>query len=204
VPDLNDPKRAEVKGTLRQRMEQHRKDAICAGCHARMDDIGFALEHFNSIGEWRDNDGGAAIETAGQLVSGEQFKDATQLREVLLTKKRGEFLRCVTEKMLTYALGRGVERYDRPAVDKIVAKLDKDGGKFSTLVMEIVNSVPFQMRRGEGAHQAFAASATGGTAAKATPVTAPAPAVSTKPTAAPPAASPPAKTPGKGKGTGKK
>lgn len=156
VPDLNDPKRGELKGTLRQKMEMHRKDAICAGCHARMDDIGFALENFSPIGEWRDKDGEAAIETAGQLVSGEKFKTATELRDVLLTKKRGDFLRCVTEKMLTYALGRGVEYYDRPAIDKIVASLDKNDAKFSVLVMEIIQSVPFQMRRGEGDHRDFA------------------------------------------------
>ncbi len=186
VPDLNDPKRPEIKGTLRQRMEMHRKEPLCAGCHARMDDIGFALEHFNAIGEWRDQDSGAAIETAGQLVSGEQFKDAVQLREVLLNKKRGDFLRCVTEKMLTYALGRGVERYDRPAVDKIVRNLDAGGAKFSTLVMEIVNSVPFEMRRGEGPHQTFAA---GSTAPPPKPVTT---------TTAPPPTDPP-KTPPKNK-----
>ena len=176
VPDLNDPKRPEIQGTLRQRMEMHRKNAICASCHARMDDIGFALEHFNGIGEWRDQDSGAAIETAGQLVSGEKFKDAVELRTVLLTQKRGDFLRCMTEKMLTYALGRGVERYDRPAVDKIVQNLDKDGAKFSTLVMEIVKSVPFEKRRGEGAHQAFA---TGGTKAATPPITPPTTPVST-------------------------
>jgi hypothetical protein len=156
VPDLNDPKRAELKGTLRQRMELHRKEPLCAGCHARMDDIGFALEHFNGIGEWRDKDGAAGIETAGQLVSGEKFKDATELRDVLLNKKRNDFLRCVTEKMLTYALGRGVEYYDRPTVEKIVKNVDKDGAKFSVLVTEIIKSVPFQMRRGEGDHRDFA------------------------------------------------
>jgi hypothetical protein len=156
VPDLNDPKRAELKGTLRQRLEMHRKDAICAGCHARMDDIGFALENFNSIGEWRDKDGDNAIETAGQLVSGEKFKNATELRDVLLNKKRTDFLRCVTEKMLTYALGRGVEYYDRPTIEKIVRNVDKEGAKFSVLVMEIIKSVPFQMRRGEGDHREFA------------------------------------------------
>lgn len=156
VPDLNDPKRGELKGTLRQRLELHRKDAICAGCHARMDPIGFALENFDGIGGWRDKDAGAAIETAGQLVSGEKFNSAVELREILLTKKRNDFLRCVSEKMLTYALGRGVEYYDRPAIDKIVANMEKDGAKFSTLVTEIIKSVPFQMRRGEGDHREFA------------------------------------------------
>lgn len=156
VPDLNDPKRGELKGTLRQRMEMHRKDAICAGCHARMDDIGFALENFNGIGEWRDKDGADAIESAGQLVSGEKFKNAAELRDVLLSKKRTDFLRCVTEKMLTYALGRGMEYYDRPTIEKIVRNLEKGDARFSTLVMEIIKSVPFQMRRGEGDHRDFA------------------------------------------------
>lgn len=159
VPDLTDPKRPELKGTLRQKLEMHRKDAICAGCHARMDDIGFALENFDGIGEWRDNDSGAAIETAGQLVSGEKFASATQLRDVLLKEKRKEFMTCVSEKMLTYAIGRGMEYYDRPTIEKIAANADKSGGKFSALVIEIVKSVPFQMRRGEGDHRQFAAAA---------------------------------------------
>jgi hypothetical protein len=166
VPDLNDPKRGELKGTLRQRLELHRKDAICAGCHARMDPIGFALENFDGIGGWRDKDAGAAIESAGQLVSGEKFNNAVELRELLLNKKRGDFLRCVTEKMLTYALGRGVEYYDRPAIEKIVANMEKDGAKFSSLVTEIIKSVPFQMRRGEGDHREFAKAKKGTAAVK--------------------------------------
>ena len=157
VPDLNDPKRPELKGTLRQKLELHRKDAICAGCHARMDDIGFALENFNAIGEWRDNDSGALIETAGQLVSGEKFTSATELRDVLLKQKRNEFLLCVSDKMLTYALGRGLEYYDRPTVEKIAKNVESGGAKFSALVLEIVKSAPFQLRRGEGDHRRFAA-----------------------------------------------
>ena len=156
VPDLNDPKRPELKGTLRQKLEQHRKDALCAGCHARMDDIGFALENFNGIGEWRDNDSGAAIETAGQLVSGEKFTSATELRDVLLKQKRNEFLLCMSDKMLTYALGRGLEYYDRPTVEKIAKNVETGGTKFSALVLEIVKSAPFQLRRGEGDHRRFA------------------------------------------------
>lgn len=159
VPDLNDPKRPELKGTLRQKMEMHRKDAICAGCHARMDDIGFALEHFDGIGEWRENDLGAPIETAGQLVSGEKFGTATELRDVLIKQKRKEFITCVSEKMLTFALGRGLEYYDRPTVEKIAANADKSGARFSALVIEIVKSAPFQLRRGEGDHRQFASAA---------------------------------------------
>ncbi|MDQ3621966.1 MAG: DUF1592 domain-containing protein, partial [Verrucomicrobiota bacterium] len=155
VPDLDDAKRTELTGTLRQRMEQHRQDPTCASCHARMDPIGFGLESFDAIGAWRDKDGDAPVDPAGQLVSGEKFTGPADLREILLTKKRGDFLRCVTEKMLTYGLGRGLEYYDRPAVEKIAQSLDKDGAKFTALVMEVIKSVPFQMRRGEGDHRQF-------------------------------------------------
>jgi mono/diheme cytochrome c family protein len=155
VPDIDDKKRAELQGTLRQRMEQHRVDPTCAGCHARMDPIGFGLENFDGIGAYRTTDHGAPVDAGGVLVSGEKFKNAAELREILLTKKRTDFYRCLTEKMLTYALGRGLEYYDRPAVAKIVAALEKDP-KFSTLIHGIVNSVPFQMRRGEGDHRNFA------------------------------------------------
>ncbi|MEK0448875.1 MAG: hypothetical protein RL088_1143 [Verrucomicrobiota bacterium] len=185
VPDLNDPKRPELKGTLRQKLEMHRKDALCAGCHARMDDIGFALENFDGIGQWRDNDSGAVIETAGQLVSGEKFASATELREVLLKQKRHEFLLCVSEKMLTFALGRGLEYYDRPTVERIAKNVEAGGAKFSTLVVEITKSVPFQMRRGEGDHRVFA------TAAKdPKPVPSTKSSESTKPAEAPPASKP--------------
>jgi hypothetical protein len=155
VPDLDDKNRKELTGTLRQRMEQHRQDPNCASCHARMDPIGFGLEQFDGIGAWRERDGGAAIDPQGELVSGEKFRGPGELREILLTKKRGDFLRCAGEKMLTYALGRGLEYYDRPAIEKIAATLDKDP-KFSSLVLAVVKSVPFQMRRGEGDPRQFA------------------------------------------------
>ncbi len=156
VPDLNDGKRAELKGTLRHRMEQHRADPICASCHARMDPIGFGLEHFDGIGAWRDEDEGSPIDPSGKLVSGETFRGPAELRKILLTEKRADFLRCLTEKMLTYALGRGLEYYDRPAVEKIAMSLDQNDGKFSSLIMGVIESVPFQMRRGEGDHRDFA------------------------------------------------
>ncbi len=165
VPDLNDSKRTELHGTLRQRLEQHRKDPICASCHQRMDPIGFGLENFDGIGQWREKDGDAPVDAAGTLVSGEQFKGPNELRKILLTKKRGDFLRCVSEKMLTYALGRGMEYYDRPSIDKIIQNMDKDGAKFTTLVLEVVKSMPFQMRRGEGDHRKFEEGAASPTAA---------------------------------------
>jgi hypothetical protein len=156
VPDIDDKKRAELKGTLRQKMEQHRVDPNCASCHARMDPIGFGLEHFDGIGAWRDKDGGAEIDPAGKLVSGEDFKGPAELRDILLTAKKPDFLRCVSEKMLTYALGRGLEYYDKPTVGRIADALEKDP-RFSSLVLEVVNSVPFQKRRGEGDHRNFTA-----------------------------------------------
>ena len=137
-------------------MEQHRLDPICASCHTRMDPIGFGLENFDGIGAWRDKDGANAINPDGVLVSGEKFKGPVELQRVLLGRKRGDFLRCVSEKMLTYGLGRGMEFYDRTAIQKVVAGLDKNDAKFSALVLGVVNSVPFQMRRGEGDHKLFA------------------------------------------------
>ncbi|HVT91031.1 MAG TPA: DUF1592 domain-containing protein [Tepidisphaeraceae bacterium] len=148
VPSLDQPGRKLI-GTLRQQMEQHRVDPNCAGCHARMDPIGFGLENFDAIGAWRDKDGDAVVDPAGQLVSGESFKGAVELSKVLATSKRNEFLHCMAEKMLTFALGRGVESYDEPAMAEIVQKLEKSEDRFSVLVMSVVDSMPFQMRRGD-------------------------------------------------------
>ena len=154
VPNLDDKSRVELHGTLRQRMEQHRVDPVCASCHARMDPIGFGLEQFDGVGARREQDEGAAIDPVGQLVSGEKFQGPAELRNILLTKKRPDFLRCISEKTLTYALGRGLEFYDRIAIEKIAGSLEKNPN-FSNLILEVVNSVPFQMRRGEGDHRKF-------------------------------------------------
>ena len=154
VPDLDDKNRKELTGTLRQRLEQHRADPTCAGCHARMDPIGFGLQQFDAIGAWRERENDAPIDSAGVLASGEAFNGPGELRAILLAKKRPDFLRCCAEKMLTYALGRGLEFYDRPAIDKVTRSLDKTPN-FSNLILEVVNSVPFQMRRGEGDHRKF-------------------------------------------------
>jgi len=145
VMQLEDQK--ELTGTLRQRMEQHRRDPGCASCHQQMDPLGFALENFDAIGRWRTHDGEGQIDATGVLVSGEQFSGAIELQQILLKKKKGEFVRCLTEKMLTYALGRGLEYYDKCAVDKIVEALEKDNYRFGTLIIEIVKSEPFQRRK---------------------------------------------------------
>jgi len=150
VPALDDKGR-KLTGTLRQQMEQHRENPNCASCHARMDPIGFGLENFDAIGAWREKDGEAAIDPAGKLTTGDSFGGAVELTKVLAGKRRNEFLHCLAEKMLTYALGRGIEAYDRPALDEIVKGLEDNQYKFSELVLKTATSFPFVMRRGETA-----------------------------------------------------
>jgi len=148
VPQLDEAK--QLTGSLRQRMEQHRANAICASCHARMDPIGFAFENYDAIGRWRDKDGPFDIDPSGVLPDGQAFKGPAELKTILKGKK-DLFSRSLAQKILTYALGRGLEYYDECAVDKILAALDKNGDKFSTLLVETVNSEPFQMRTAIGA-----------------------------------------------------
>ena len=143
VPALEEGK--QLTGTLRQVMEQHRENPTCASCHAKMDPLGFAFENFDAIGAWRDKDGGFAIDASGVLPDGKSFNGAPGLKAVLDTKK-DLFLRSLTNKMLTYGLGRGLEYYDRPAADQIVSALAKNNYRFSTLLLEIVKSDPFQKR----------------------------------------------------------
>jgi hypothetical protein len=147
VPELKEGK--ELTGTLRERMEQHRSDALCASCHARMDPIGFAFENFDGIGQWRDKEGDREIDPSGELLTGEQFKSASEFLGILSTQKRDQFVRALADKMLIYALGRGLEFYDKCAVDEITKAMAKNDYKFSSLVMAIVKSTPFQKRRGD-------------------------------------------------------
>jgi hypothetical protein len=132
-------------GTLRQRMERHRADASCASCHRRMDPLGFGLENFDAVGAWRDHDGGQSIDASGKLPGGRAFRGPAELKAVLLSRRHA-FARCLAEKMLTYALGRGLERADRRAVDQIVARLADEGYKFSALVLAVAESEPFLAR----------------------------------------------------------
>ena len=146
VPELDKDEGKRLTGSLRQRMEQHRQNPACANCHASMDPLGFAFENFDAIGAFREKDGEFAIDSSGVLPGGKMFKGPTELKAILLDK-RELFIRCVAEKMLTYALGRGLEYYDKPTVDRVVSALEKDGGRFSTLVTEIAMSDPFRLRR---------------------------------------------------------
>jgi len=143
VPELKEGK--ELTGTLRQRMEQHRADALCASCHERMDAIGFALENFDALGRWRDKDGEHPVDA-----SSDEFKGPEELLALLASERKEQFVRCMADKMLTYALGRGLERYDKCALDRIGRNLAQQNYKFSALVLEVIKSAPFQMRGGSG------------------------------------------------------
>jgi hypothetical protein len=147
VPELEEKRGDEAKGSLRERMEQHRANPMCASCHQRMDPLGFAFENFDGIGGWRAKDGKFMIDPAGALPDGRAFRGAAELRTILKSKD-DLFRRCLTEKLLTYALGRGMEHYDRCVVDDIAKNVGAAGNRFATLVCEIVKSEPFQMRRG--------------------------------------------------------
>jgi hypothetical protein len=147
VPELPENKE-KLQGTLRQRLEQHRKDPACANCHAKMDPLGLAFENYDAIGRFRAKEDGAEIDPSGVLPNGQKFNGPAELKKILLEKK-DLFSRCLTEKMLTYAIGRGLDYYDKSAVDRIVAALAKNDYRFSTLVVEICKSDPFVLRRGK-------------------------------------------------------
>ncbi len=134
--------------SLRQQLEQHRANPACATCHRRMDPLGFGLENYDAVGHWRTQDGKFPIDAAGTLPGGKTFSTPAEMKEILKAD-RDAFARCLAEKMLTYALGRGVERYDRPAVNLICRRLAADDYRFSRLVLEIVKSLPFEERHGE-------------------------------------------------------
>jgi hypothetical protein len=147
VPPL-DEQQVASSASLRQQMEAHRANAACASCHARMDPLGFGLENYDAIGRWRTEDGGLPVDASGVLPSGQAFSNPAQLRRVLVGLLP-DFSRCLTEKMLTYALGRGLVPSDKPTVRAITQRLAASGGGLQTLVHEIVHSLPFGSRRGE-------------------------------------------------------
>lgn len=151
VPELEEEHDAITGTTLRERLEQHREDPACANCHAKMDPIGFAMENYDAIGKFRTKDGEQDIDTAGQLPDGTSFAGITDLKQILKDRKT-QFARCLTEKMLTFALGRGLEYYDKPTVDRIVTKLETNDYRSSVLITEIVKSDPFLLRRGTKAN----------------------------------------------------
>ncbi len=145
VPPLKETAGVEKAVSMRERMAQHRANPACAGCHALMDPIGFSMENYDAIGRWRTHESGKPIDAAGGLPDGSKFDGVTGLQKALLSRPEG-FVNTMTEKLLTYSLGRGVEYYDGPAVRKIVRESRDQDYRFSSLVLGIVNSTPFQMR----------------------------------------------------------
>jgi hypothetical protein len=141
VPELGAA--GETLGTLRQQMEQHRANPNCAVCHVKMDAVGFGLENFDAIGAWREADGREKIDPSGILPGGRTFNGPLDLVQILVEDKKAEFTRCLSLKMLTYALGRGLGVADRCTISSIVDNLAKDNYRFSTLIKSIVTSPPF-------------------------------------------------------------
>jgi hypothetical protein len=134
--------------SLREQLEKHRADATCAACHSKMDPLGFGLENYDAIGKWRDRDGKFPVDASGVLPNGKTFSTPAEMRAIL-TSQLPQFSRTLTEKLLTYALGRGLKPYDSRTVDGINQELERNEYRFQSLIHQIVNSLPFQSRRGE-------------------------------------------------------
>jgi hypothetical protein len=144
VPALEDKVDGRAR-TMREQMESHRANQPCAGCHRLMDPIGFALENFDAVGAWRNRDVGTPIDASGQMADGTKVDGVVTLREGIL-KHRDVFVRTMTEKLMTYAIGRGMTYHDMPVIRDILRKSAAQDYRFSTIVLGIVNSPPFQMR----------------------------------------------------------
>jgi len=148
VPSLKETGENGKPASVRERLEQHRRNPVCSSCHSQMDPLGFALENFDAVGKWRDRaEGGTPVDATAALPSGARFQGLSGLRDVLLAR-REQFVRTVTEKLLTYALGRGVEYYDLPVVRRIVRDAAPDY-RWSAIISGITASTPFQMRLAE-------------------------------------------------------
>jgi hypothetical protein len=146
-PFEEDPGAAKPK-SVRERMEQHRRNPACASCHRMIDPAGLALENFDAVGAWRTRDGGTRgtpVDASGQLVDGTQINGVVELRAALLREPE-TFVRTTAEKLMTYAVGRGLTAADMPAIRAVVRDSAKDQYRFSSVILEIVRSVPFQMR----------------------------------------------------------
>jgi hypothetical protein len=145
VPSLKENQAGQAAESVRSRLEEHRRNPVCATCHDVMDPIGLALENFDAIGQWRTHEPGGEVDASGELADGTKIDGPVALRKAL-TADPEQFVRVVTAKLLTYALGRGLDAYDMPVVRMIAAGAKKDDYKFAAVVDGIVNSVPFRMR----------------------------------------------------------
>lgn len=149
VPALEDAHAdGKMLRTVREQLEAHRADPACAACHAHFDPIGIVLENFDVVGQWRDDERGAPIDPTATTITGDKLKGIDDLRHYI-AGNRERFYRCVTEKLMTYALGRGLEPFDAVTVDQITDELMAGGGRFSTLLLKVVESPAFQTRRGD-------------------------------------------------------
>jgi Protein of unknown function (DUF1585)/Protein of unknown function (DUF1588) len=146
VPALEESNKENKPLSVREMLEKHRKNPVCASCHARMDPIGFSLENFDAIGQWRTKDSGAPIDASGVLLDGTRVEGPAALRQALVAQK-DQFVRTVTAKLLRYALGREIEFYDAPAIRAIVRSAAADDYRWSSTILALVKSAPFQMRR---------------------------------------------------------
>jgi hypothetical protein len=147
VPELKPVGADGRKLSMREQLELHRANPICASCHGRMDPIGFALENFDGVGKWRDEDSGVKIDAAGRLPNGQEFDGPAGLRKLLVDRHGDEFVETVTEKLMIYALGRGLAPYDKPTVRAIARQAGQQDYRMSAFIQAVVESVPFQMRR---------------------------------------------------------
>jgi hypothetical protein len=145
VPALKETAAGETPKTMREQMAEHRANPACATCHKIMDPIGFALENFDAVGEWRTREAGGSIDASGQLADGTPIDGVVTLREALVRHPEN-FASTLTEKLLTYGLGRGLDYYDMPVIRAIVRDSARSDYRFSAIVMGIVRSTPFQMR----------------------------------------------------------
>ncbi len=152
VPELEEPKQASTAASVRERLEEHRKNPACASCHARMDPIGFGLENYDAVGAWRTRDGKSAVDSSGTLSSGESFRGAAQLKNILKSKK-SEFATALSAKLLTYALGRGLESYDKCVVQDIAKYATQQDYRFSALIVAVAQSDPFRKRKSNGGNK---------------------------------------------------
>ncbi|PQO38988.1 hypothetical protein C5Y96_03710 [Blastopirellula marina] len=150
VPALEAVRQRGQKLTMREQMQLHASEGLCKSCHARMDPLGLSLEKFTYIGQFQEEDDGQPIETAGKLITGEEFASVKELSQVLANERKIDFYRCLTEKLLTYALGRGLEYYDTPSIDIIVDEMLANDGKLRDTIHTLIDSAPFQKRRGDG------------------------------------------------------
>jgi hypothetical protein len=149
VPDLEEAKKdfQDKEPKLSDLLAVHRASPLCSSCHSRMDPLGLAMENFNALGGWRTTDAGQPIEPAGKLITGETFADIRELKQVLVRDRKMDIFRCVTEKLMTYALGRGLDYRDTHTIDEISERLAADDGRMSTLLHGIIESPAFQKTR---------------------------------------------------------